>query len=87
MAVYVDDAFIPFRRMKMCHMVADTVEELHEMAEKLGLRKWFQKDPRMPHYDICKSKREEAVALGAREISYRWDLTRFVKWKKKPKGD
>ena len=37
MAVYVDDMHLTemgkLGRMKMCHMVADTFDELHEMAE------------------------------------------------------
>ena len=54
--------------MTMCHMLADTVEELHEMSEKIGVaRKWFQ-STRYPHYDICKSKRALAVEFGAKEI-------------------
>jgi hypothetical protein len=71
MTVYVDDAFIPYGRMKMSHMIADTEEELHAMADKIGIkRKWFQ-DHNMPHYDICKSKRRLAVRLGAVEITLR----------------
>jgi hypothetical protein len=45
-------------------MTADTLEELHEMAEKLGLRRWFQ-NTGTPHYDLCKSKRLKAIKLGA----------------------
>ena len=72
MAVYVDDMFkYPmgrYRGMKMSHMIADTDDELHEMADKIGVaRRWFQGD----HYDICMSKRECAVALGAQEITLR----------------
>jgi len=68
MAVYVDDMRAPFRRMIMCHMLADTVEELHAMADKIGVnRKWFQGD----HYDICISKRTLAVKYGAVEITMR----------------
>lgn len=71
MAVYVDPAVWPFGRMMMCHMLADTVPELHEMARKLGLRRsWFQNRPgKTPHYDVCKSKRAEAIRLGAVEVS------------------
>lgn len=74
MSVYVDDMFAPYRRMLMCHMVADTVDELHEMADKIGIaRKWFQGD----HYDICKAKRELAIRFGAKAVS-RMELGRIV---------
>ncbi len=70
MSVYVDNAANGFGRMIMCHMIADTPAELHEMADRIGVaRKWFQ-DPKTikvshPHYDIAKSKRALAVAAGA----------------------
>ena len=69
MSVYVDDPIHPFRGMLMCHMLADSTDELHEFASKLGLkRSWFQ--PRVPgaHYDICKSIRAKAIKLGAIEV-------------------
>jgi len=65
MSVYVDDYFTPYRGMKMCHMTADTLEELHAMAAKLGLSKWFQAKSSTPHYDLCAAKRREAIKLGA----------------------
>lgn len=66
MAVYVDSVFIPFRRMLMCHMIADTLEELHEMAEKIGMRReWFQASASFPHYDVAKGRREDAIRFGA----------------------
>ena len=72
MAVYVDQSIYKYRRMVMCHMVADTLEELHEMADKIGIdRKWFQSDSRYPHYDICKTKRALAVENGAKEVTGR----------------
>ena len=72
MAVYVDDmcdsAMGRYRRMKMSHMIADSEQELHAMADQIGVaRRWFQGD----HYDICKSKREKAFALGAQPVTMR----------------
>jgi hypothetical protein len=52
--------------MKMCHMLADSLDELHAMADKIGIkRKWFQGDASTPHYDICQAKRDMAISLGA----------------------
>jgi hypothetical protein len=57
-----------FGRMKMSHMIADSEEELHAMADKIGVaRKWYQGD----HYDIALSKRALAVEYGAKEITWR----------------
>jgi Protein of unknown function (DUF4031) len=71
MSVYVDNAFIRYGRMLMCHMIADTLPELYSMARELGLSsKWFQSYPKasFPHYDISKGVREKAVLLGAIEV-------------------
>lgn len=70
MTVYVDDMRAQYGRMIMCHMLADTDDELHAMAANIGLaRRWHQK-PGTPHshYDICLRNRAKAVALGAIEI-------------------
>jgi hypothetical protein len=57
--------------MKMCHMLADTVDELHATADQIGIRRtWFQ-PLGTPHYDICKAKRKLAIKLGAIEIDRR----------------
>lgn len=66
-----------------CHMTADTKEELHEFAARLGLRRsWFQDPveqgsarPGSPgaghwHYDVTKTVRARAVRLGAVEIGH-----------------
>lgn len=70
MSVYVDESRYPYGRMIMCHMMADSLDELHEMADKIGIaRKWFQDKPRFPHYDISKGKRALAVEHGAIEVT------------------
>lgn len=73
MTVYVDQEKNQYRHMIMSHMVADTLDELHAMADQLGLkRSWFQVSRGgMPHYDICQSKREQAIRFGAIEIDRR----------------
>lgn len=70
MTVYVDQACHRYGRMIMCHMVADTHDELHRMADAIGVaRRWFQNRGRYHHYDICRSKRTLAVELGAVEVA------------------
>jgi hypothetical protein len=74
MAVYVDDMRAPFGSMVMCHMLADSDEELHAMAERIGVaRKWWQSPEKTSgsHYDIALSKRAKAVCFGAIEITWR----------------
>lgn len=74
MTVYVDDMRASYGRMKMCHMLADTDEELHVMADFIGVqRKWWQSPEHTSgsHYDIALSKRALAVLCGAVEITWR----------------
>jgi hypothetical protein len=73
MAVYVDNMFATCRHMKMCHMIADTSQELIQMADKIGVkRKWIQKEGTyQEHFDICTSKRLLALENGAVEITMR----------------
>jgi hypothetical protein len=74
-SVYVDDPVYLWRNLYWCHMFADDVDELHEFAQRLGLkRSWFQDDERLPHYDVTENKRRTAVRLGAvgvdRRVTY-----------------
>lgn len=73
MTVYVDDMKAGYGRMVMCHMLADTDEELHALADLIGVaRKWHQAPPEHDsHYDIALSKRALAVRNGAQEITLR----------------
>lgn len=68
MTVYVDDAEMPWRGGEWCHMQADSLDELHAFATKIGLkREWFQPGsrPETAHYDVTMSKRAQALRLGA----------------------
>lgn len=68
MTVYVDDVRLPFGRMVMCHMWADTLPELLDMADAIGVaRRWLQEPPRASwvHFDIALSKKAIALRRGA----------------------
>lgn len=79
MAIYIDAADIPYGRMIMCHMIADSLQELHSMACAIGVRhKWFQEHSSTPHYDICRAKKRLALALGAIEVD-RLEFVRIIR--------
>jgi len=75
MAVYVDDSSIRWRGRQWSHLIADTTEELHAFAARLGLPLvGFHRNPARPwkdHYDIPEAKRKAAIGLGARPITCR----------------
>lgn len=83
--VYVDDMFAPYGRMKMCHMLADTHEELVTMADKIGVaRKWIQNEGTwQEHFDVCQSKRRLAIEYGAKPIQYGRELALILEERKK----
>lgn len=81
MSVYIDDAFIDATvgsadrrfRSRWCHLVADSSEELLQVAERLGIdQRWLQRrgEPG-EHFDLPEPRREHAVQYGAIEISWR----------------
>lgn len=76
MAVYVDDVRHQFGRMIMCHLWADTLEELLQMVDRIGVqRKWIQghqtlsfgehKKASWVHFDISLDKKKLALQYGA----------------------
>jgi Protein of unknown function (DUF4031) len=74
LSVYVDNAFATGdwgRWTGGGHLQADSLEELHAFAERLGLRReWFQSKPGRPendHYDLGRRGRDLALQLGAIE--------------------
>lgn len=83
MAVYVDDYYAPFSRMKMSHMMADTKRELLAMADAIGVqRKWIQSEGTWrEHFDVSMSKRKLAIGLGAKELTPK-ELVRLMEKKK-----
>jgi len=84
MACYVDELFgcLPTRRWryrKACHLTADTVDELHDFAACIGLKRvWFQDHSRIPHYDLTPNKRMAALRAGARSITVREMVARMM---------
>jgi hypothetical protein len=54
-----------------CHLFADTPEELHDFAKKIGLKKdWAQKSRSgILHYDLTANKRVLAVKNNAKELT------------------
>ena len=91
MACYVDELFDttwankskwPYARS--CHLTADTEEELHAFAARLGLRRaWYQPKPLLAlcHYDLTATKRALAVKLGAVEVDAREQARKRI-WEK-----
>lgn len=68
MTVYVDDVRHPYGNMIMCHLWADTLDELLAMVDAIGVqRRWIQTPPKASwtHFDIALSKKERAIQLGA----------------------
>ena len=54
------------------HLTADTLDELHAFAKRLGLkREWFQDHSVMPHYDLTPKRYQKAIEMGAQVVSMR----------------
>ena len=89
MTVYVDPLMnhgwvLHGRSTPNCHMFTDgPLEELHALAETIGLRReWFQ-DKRVPHYDLTPENRAAAIAAGAVAVDRRravkiWRASRAI---------
>lgn len=83
-SVYVDPVLFhggsaQFKWPRSCHMYADTLEELHRMAEAIGMKRaWFQDKERLPHYDLVPARRARAVELGAIEHT-REEMVAFMR--------
>jgi len=87
--VYVDDWRQPARigpvTASWSHLLADDHEELHRLADRLGLRRaWFQEHRRhraLNHYDVTEDTRHRAIALGAVPITWREAGRMIRRWR------
>lgn len=90
MTVYLDNVAFRYRQMTMCHMWADSLDELLEMADTIGLnRKWIQGHPELSleqyktamwiHFDVSITKRNEALKAGA-ILTDRFGAVEHVAW-------
>jgi hypothetical protein len=70
-------------------MTADSTEELHAFAERLGLpRRAFQQkrsNPVYDHYDLTEELREKAISLGAVALGWR-EAARLRRKRLSPEG-
>lgn len=82
MTIYIDNARIEWQGKQWCHLVADTIDELHGFAKKLGLRRsWFQHLASYPHYDVTVKVRTRAIEMGAKAASRKQIITAARKLK------
>ncbi|MGZ4729830.1 MAG: DUF4031 domain-containing protein [Acidimicrobiales bacterium] len=79
MALYVDRLIdytgrVPYRHKVWCHLVADTDDELLAAASELGAAEEWMQGRRGwdTHFDVPAPWREEALAIGAHEVDFRF---------------
>lgn len=70
MAVYVGNFAAQFGGARMCHMVADTHQELVAMADHIGVDQQHIQSAgtHREHFAVGKAERALAVVAGAREV-------------------
>jgi hypothetical protein len=87
--VYVDEVrrwptkIACFRRGS-CHLTADTVEELHVFAFRLGLRREWYQPKSSPHYDLTPGRRLDALERGAVFVPAKEQARRRIAARRKP---
>lgn len=72
MSVYVDPAVSvkPNGRKKYCHLIADTLDEMHSFSAKIGVKPhFFHKKASYLHYDLTEEQRNVAIENGAIAIT------------------
>jgi Protein of unknown function (DUF4031) len=81
MTTYVDNMRAQYKSMIMCHMIADTEQELLEMADTIGVkRRWHQNaGTYRSHFDVSLSMRRKAIQNGAVQITWRETVEKINK--------
>jgi hypothetical protein len=74
-SVYVDDSNILWRGKRWCHLYADTLAELVQFGDQIGLKRPWLQNPdgtsartgqgALPHYDVTGQMLDKAVTNGA----------------------
>jgi hypothetical protein len=90
LTVYVDDwrqpATVRGRADRWSHLLADEPDELHAMAEALGIpRRAYQLHRRseaLNHYDLPEGFRRRAIALGAVPVTWRQMAQLTREWRR-----
>jgi len=76
--------FIDIQKKGWSHLVASSLEELHEFAKKIGCKpEWAQvtgKNKYRPHYDVTGKVHRRAIEEGAIKITTK-QLVKFLKEK------
>ena len=81
--IYVDQAREREGNATISHLLADSLEELHGMADRIGLNPSAFHPGSIPYYDCAQGKRQQAIKFGAvvigrqkvRELIQNWKNT------------
>jgi hypothetical protein len=90
LTVYVDDwrqrATVRGRADRWSHLLGDDVDELHALADRLGIpRRGYQEHRRSPflnHYDVPERVRQRAIGLGAVPVTWRQMARLTREWRR-----
>jgi len=72
---------IDFPKNGWCHLVSDSITELHTFANLIGVNKcWFEnkKGKKQPHYDIKGEMINKAIDFGAKQVNSK-EIVLFLK--------
>lgn len=81
--IYVDDSNEPYDKIITCAMVADTSDELMNVARRIGVPSFWIDNANTPfeHFDISLDQKRKAICEGAIEISQK-DMA-IMCWKRR----